>query len=101
MCFFSIKEMMARPPATYCMLFVIDWLTKFRNDQLGTPLRYALIKNLNIVLVRQDLELSKQFLIDLIKFKEKLSPDENMWLLSDVPPSRREMIQDAVTLIWI
>lgn len=55
MCFFSIKEMVCRSPATYCLLFIIDWLTKFRKDQLGGPLRYALVKNLNIVLLRQDL----------------------------------------------
>jgi hypothetical protein len=71
----ALKEMSSKSPALYYMLFLIHWLKKFKGMPNFSLLRSCIIRNVNIVLLRPDLELSKQFLHDLNKMrKEELNP---------------------------
>lgn len=96
LCYASIKEVSSKSPAPYYVMFLIHWLKKFKGHPNYSFLRKSIVRNLNIVLLRSDLELSRQFLHDLNKIrKEELTTEENMQLTADLPRGRRELIESA------
>lgn len=97
LCYAALKEMSSKSPATYYMLFVIHWLRVFKGKPNYSFLRACIVRNLNLILIRSDLELSKQFLHDFNKMKkEELSPDEMIRVMSDIPRTRREAIESSL-----
>jgi hypothetical protein len=96
LCYASLKEMSSKSPALYYVMFLIHWLKKFKGQPNSNLLRQCIVRNVNIVLLRSDLELSKQFLHDLNKMrKEELSQEENIRLLADLTKARRDIIESA------
>lgn len=55
LCYASIKEMSARSPAPYYVLFLINWLKRFKGQPNSHLLRQCIVRNVNLVLLRPDL----------------------------------------------
>lgn len=99
LCYASLKELSAKSPAPYYVMFLIHWLKKFKNQPNSMLLRQCIVRNVNLILLRNDLELSRQFLHDLNKMrKEELSQDENIRLMADLSKARRDLIESAQTV---
>ena len=89
------KEMSIRTPSKFYFLFFMAWLEAFKTKSKFPSFKASIVRNVNIVLLRGDLELSLQFIND---FKTHfftntlLTAEDKAKLTADIPATRRALL---------